>query len=198
MNARIARGLAALFPALALAGCLSLGAEPPASLLNLTAEARAPVGSETSGTRENALAVEEPQVPAEIDVLRVPVRVSDTELAYLKDAVWVDKPARLFRRMLAETLRMRTSRLVIDSDDPSLFAESHLRGTLREFGYDASRSAVIVRFDAIRQGASGAVETQRFEVVEEGVLAKPAPVGAALNRASNEVARQVADWIGGA
>ncbi len=187
--------LAALVPVLALGGCLSLGVEPPDSLLNLTAEASVPAGSEQSGTRAEALAIHEPNVPAEVDVLRVPVRVSDTELAYLQDAVWVEKPARLFRRLVAETVRVRTGRFVIDGDDPSLFAESHLRGVLREFGYDAATSSVVVRFDAIKQRNGGAVEAKRFEAIESGVIAKPGPVGAALNRASNEVARQVADWL---
>lgn len=195
MNSSQAWKFAALAPAFALAGCLSLGAEPPASLLNLTPEMSAPAGSEQSGTRAEALAIHEPNVPAEVDVLRVPVRVSDTELAYLQDAVWVEKPARLFRRLVAETVRVRTGKFVIDGDDPSLFAESHLRGVLREFGYDAATTSVVVRFDAIKQRDGGAVEAKRFEAIEAGVIAKPGPVGAALNRASNEVARQVADWL---
>lgn len=196
MNANHAIRLAVLAPALLLSGCISLGSEPPESLLNLTAEARAPAGAALSGTRDTALAVHEPQVPAEIDVLRVPVRVNETELAYLEDAVWVEKPARLFRRMLAETIRVRTDTLVIDGDDPSLFTENHLRGTLRSFGFDVASGSVVVRYDAIRQGAGGVVETRRFEAVEPGVPAEAAPVGMALNRASNEVARQVADWLG--
>ena len=187
--------LAVLVPAFALAGCVSLGAKPPESLLNLASEASVPAGSEQNSTRTEALVIHEPSVPAEVDVLRVPVRVSDTELAYLQDAVWVEKPARLFRRLVAETVRVRTGRLVIDGDDPSLFAENHLRGTLREFGYDAARSSVVVQFDAIKQSDGGGVETKRFEAVEGGVIAKPGPVGAALNRAANEVARQVADWL---
>jgi len=189
--------LAVVAPALALAGCLSLGAEPPESLLNLTSEASAPAGSAQVGTRATALAIHEPQVPAEIDVLRVPVRVSETELAYLQDAVWVEKPARLFRRLLAETVRVRTDRLVIDGNDPGLFAESHVRGTLRSFGYDVATGSVVVRYDAIRQSDGGNVESRRFEAVEQGIPAEAAPVGAALNRAANEVAREVADWLAG-
>lgn len=196
MNFSQAWKLAALAPTLALAGCLSLGAEPPAILLNLTSEASAPAGSEQTGSRAEALAIHEPHVPAEVDVLRIPVRVSDTELAYLQDAVWVEKPARLFRRLVAETVRVRTGRFAIDGDDPSLFAENHLRGTLREFGYDAATSSVVVRYDAIKQRGDGPVEAKRFEAIESGVIAKPGPVGAALNRTSNEVARQVADWLG--
>lgn len=187
--------IAALAPALALAGCVSFGGEVPDSLLTLTPDLTAPAGSGQSGTRENAIAVHEPEVPAEVDVLRIPVRIDNANIAYLEDASWVEKPARLFRRLLAETIRVRGNRLVIDGDDPSFFASTHLRGTLREFGYDAARGAVVVRFDAIRQNDGGSVETRRFEAIEEGILAEAGPVGDALNRAANEVAQQAADWM---
>ncbi len=185
-----------LASALLMTGCISLGAEPPESLLNLTSEAAVPAGSTASASRDEALAIYEPEVPAKIDVLRVPVQVTATEIAYLEEAVWVEKPARLFRRLLAETVRVRTGKLVLDADDPGLSAQSRLRGVLREFGYDARTSTVVVRFDAIRRDAEGTIETQRFEAVENGVLPQAGPVGAALNRAANDVARQVADWVG--
>lgn len=184
-----------LAPALALAGCVSFGGEVPDSLLTLTPDITAPAGSGQSGTRENAIAIHEPEVPAEVDVLRIPVKLNSSNIAYLEDAAWVEKPARLFRRLLAETVRVRGNRLVIDGDDPSFFASTHLRGTLREFGYDASRSTVIVRFDAIRQNEGGTVETQRFEAIEEGIAPSAGPVGMALNRAANSVAQQAADWL---
>lgn len=183
--------------ALTLAGCVSFGGEVPDNLLTLTPDMSAPAGSGHRGTRENAIAIHEPEVPAEVDVLRVPVRVDAVNIAYLKDATWVEKPARLFRRLLAETVRVRTDRLVIDGDDPSLFAETHLRGTLREFGFDAVRGAVVVRFDAVRHAGDGHVETQRFEAIEPGVAPEAGAVGFALNRAANDVAKQVADWMAG-
>jgi cholesterol transport system auxiliary component len=191
---KIAR-IAALVPAMTLAGCVSFGGEVPDSLLTLTPDMTAPAGSGQSGTRENAIAIHEPEVPAEVDVLRVPVKLGNSNIAYLQDASWVEKPARLFRRLLAETIRVRGNRLVIDGDDPSLFAATHVRGTLREFGYDAVRGAVIVRFDAIRQNDGGNVDSQRFEAVEEGIPASAGAVGPALNRAANEVAQQAADWM---
>ena len=201
MIARRTIRLAALAPMLAplllLAGCISFGGEVPDSLLTLTPDLSAPAGSGHSGTRENAIAIHEPEVSAEIDVLRVPVRIDAANVAYLKGATWVEKPALLFRRLLAETIRARADRMVIDGDDPSLFAETHLRGTLREFGYDAPREAVVVRFDAIRQTSNGKVETQRFEAVEPGIASEVGEVGFALNRAANDVAKQVSDWTAG-
>lgn len=183
--------------ALALSGCISLSAEPPESLLTLTATASVPSGAVTSGTSATALRILEPEVPQRLAVTRVPVQVDATEVAYLKDAVWVEKPSRLFRRLLAETIRARSGRMVIDSDDPALLATAQLRGTLREFGYDVPSGSVVVRFDAIRDAANGGVETRRFESIIPGVAAEAGPVGTALNRAANDVAGQVAEWMAG-
>ncbi|MEL7319491.1 MAG: ABC transporter, partial [Pseudomonadota bacterium] len=73
--------------ALALSGCVSLGVEVPESLLTLSSEATAPVGSSAEAGGEDmagAIAVLTPEVPAKLDVLRVPVNVSATEIAYLE------------------------------------------------------------------------------------------------------------------
>jgi cholesterol transport system auxiliary component len=40
------------------------------------------------------------------------------------------------------------------------------------------------------------VQSQRFESVVPGVIAKPGPVGVALNQAANDVAAQIAEWVG--
>lgn len=181
---------------LALASCVSLGgAEPPDSLLTLTPANSAPAGAEISAARGEALALHEPSVPAELDVLRVPVRIDDANLAYLKDAVWIERPSQLFRRLLAETIRTQSERVVLPGGDPSATGSMQLRGTLARFGYDASESAVVVRFDASLLTTDGKVQQQRFEVVETGVAAEAASVGPALNRAANDVAVQIADWL---
>lgn len=185
--------------ALALSGCVSFGAtEPPESLLTLNATAVAPAGSSAStgvSEEDGAIAVLTPETPAKLNVLRVPVTVSATEIAYLQEAVWVEKPARLFRRMLGETLRARGNTLVLDSDDTPKLASQTLRGTLYDLGYDAQTSSVIVRYDAIRTSAAGVVESRRFEASESGVLPEAVSVGPALNRVANTVAGEVADWM---
>ncbi|MBX7492267.1 ABC-type transport auxiliary lipoprotein family protein [Qipengyuania sp. 1NDW9] len=189
------RKLAVLAPALLLAGCLSFGSEPPDSLLTLTPSATAPAGTGGSSASGSAIALVEFQAPAAIDVTRVPVQVSDTEIAYLKEAVWVEKPARLFRRLIAETIRTRSNRVVVDGDDPGALASNRLTGTLRQFGYDARTGSVVVVFDAVRPGEGSAVETRRFEATVPGVAADVRSVGPALNSAANDVAGQVADWV---
>lgn len=191
--------LLALPLTLILAGCISLGAEPPASLLTLNPETRAPVGAGAAPAENRpVIAVLAIDTPAKLDVLRVPVSVTNTELAYLQEAFWVEKPARLFRRLLGETIRARGNAMVIDGDDTSALATLTLRGTLIDMGYDAQGAAAVVRFDAVRIGKEGEVVTRRFEARETGVPAEARAVGAALNVAANRVAAEVADWAAGA
>lgn len=193
---KTAKTLAILAPALLLGGCVSFGAEPPASLLTLTPAATAPAGTGASSSAGTAIMLSDFEAPAALDVTRVPVQASDTEIAYLKDAVWVEKPARLFRRLVAETIRTRSNRMVIEGDDPGALAETRLTGTLRQFGYDARSSSVVVVFDAVQPGEGNAVTTRRFEAVVPGVAPDVISVGPALNQAANDVAGQVADWVG--
>ena len=190
------KALLSVLLALPLAGCISLGAEPPEQLLTLTAAQTAPAGSATSGDPASALAVLEPGADQRLDVTRVPVQVSDSSLAYLKDAVWVDRPAVLFERLLVETIRARGDRLVVGESDLGYAAATKLSGQLLDMGYDAASGSVIVRYDAVLQQPEGQVRTQRFESRVSGVAADAASVAPALNQAANEVAAQVADWVG--
>lgn len=179
-----------------LSGCISIGGEPPAKLLTLTSTSAPIAGSSRAGGEGNAIALTEFEAPAAIDVLRVPVRINRSELAYLQDATWVERPQRLFRRLIAETLRARTDRVVIDGDDPGVAATTRLTGVVREFGYDATTSSVVVRFDAMRMEPGGAgVTTRRFEAVVPNVAPQSGPVGEALNQAANQVADEVAAWL---
>jgi len=180
---------------LALPGCVSLGGDPPESLLTLSPQARAPAGPSVSGGERPVIAVLTIDTPAKLDVLRVPVAVSETELAYLQEAFWVEKPARLFRQLVGETIRARGAAMVIDGDGTATLATMTLRGTLIDMGYDAPQSAVVVRFDAVLVSDDGTVTTRRFEARETGVPAEGRAVGAALNSAANRVAAEVADWV---
>jgi cholesterol transport system auxiliary component len=189
---------------LALTGCVSLGggAEPPESLFTLTPATSAPAGSGVvAGVEGSAgsIAVLSPEVPAKLDVLRVPVNVSDSEVAYLQNAVWIQKPARLFRRLLGETLRTASGDpqtiLVLDTSDTPLRPTQTLRGTLIDLGYDPATSSVVVRFEAVHTLDDGRVLSRRFEAREEGILAEAASVGPALNEAANTVASDVAAWV---
>lgn len=180
----------------ALAGCISLGAEPPEQLLTLTPANPAPAGTGSSGNVEGALAILDLQAPQKLNVTRIPVVIDGSSLAYLKDAEWVEKPAQLFGRLLADTLRDKGNRLVVSGTDLEYAASSKLSGRLSAMDYVPSRGAAVVRFDAVLQTGEGRILTRRFESEVTGVPAEAGAVGAALNRAANDVAAQVAEWVG--
>lgn len=180
-----------------LGGCVSLGGgKVPATLLTLSAEAAAPAGTTTAAAIAQAVLVMEPETDKRLAVLRVPVQVDTAQVAYLKDAQWVERPSRLFRSLLAETLRADGKRLVIEDDQRAMAAGERLSGRLLEMGFDAREMAVVVRFDAMLTRGSE-VRTRRFEATVPGVAARPEEVGSALNKAANDVAGQVAEWMAG-
>jgi cholesterol transport system auxiliary component len=197
-STKIGTGILAVAAALSLSGCISLGAKPPEELLRLTPSESAAVGTTSSGQLSEAIVVLDPEADRGLDVLRVPVTVDASSVAYLKDALWIEKPTRQFRSLLAETLRSRTGKLVVEGGDFEVTGRTLIGGRLLQMGYDAQASAVVVRFDAIRTDRGGTpIQSKRFEAVVNGVEAKAKPVGAALNQAANDVARQVADWVKG-
>ena len=197
---RFSRLLAGVMPATAamlLTGCISLGeGEAPDQLLTLTASAMAPAGAAAQGQMSGALSVTEPTVPQHLNLTRVPVRVDGTTLAYLKDAVWVEKPARLFQRVVAETIRARGTRMVVGGGELDYAAQTQLAGELWAMEYDATTGEVLVRYDAVLRLPGGEVRTRRFESRVTGVAADAVSVAPAINSAANDVAAQVADWVG--
>ena len=194
----LSKPLALALGAALLSGCVSIGgdAEVPEQLLTLTASASAPAGSSASGDMSTALAVNAPSVPQHLNVVRVPVRVSGSSIAYLQDAVWVEKPAALFQRVLSETIRAGGDRLVVGGGELEYAAQTQLGGELLALDYDPARSAVIIRYDAVLRLPDGSLRTQRFESEESGVLPEAYSVAPALNRIANDVAAQVAEWVG--
>lgn len=181
---------------LLLSGCISMGGKVPAQLIALTPAESSPAGAMGGGSLAEAMIVLDPDTDRRLDQQRVAVQVDDANVAYLKDAQWVERPARQFRRLLAEAIRTKSGRLVLEGADSETGAKSALSGRLLDMGYDARSSSVVVRFDAVRQDSSGAVSARRFEAVIPGISPKAQPVAVALNRAANDVARQVAEWVG--
>lgn len=177
-----------------LGGCVSFGPKAPPTLFDLTAESPAPAGAGQSGTLASALVVEVPEAPLSLAVTRVPVQIDASNLAYVKDAGWVERPARLLQRLLAETIRAKGSRLVLESE-PGTGASEVLSGRLLAMGFDAQSNTAVVRLDAMRTTKGGQVQVKRFEASQPATV-EPATLGPALNRAANDVARQVAEWVG--
>ena len=184
--------------AMLLSSCVSIGAggDPPEQLITLTPRSSAPAGAASAGAVESAIAVLEPEVEDRLDVNRVPVLIDPSSVAYLQNAFYVDRPARLFQSLLAETLRASTGRLVFSGNDPGLARRTRLYGRLVEMGYDAQAMAVIVTYDAVRVDPEGEVSAQRFSHTVPGIAPDSLSVAPALNDAANEVAASVAQWMG--
>jgi len=182
---------------LALSGCLGLGggSKAPASLFNLTSASPASAGAEMSGKVEDAIMVLDPDTDRRLAVSRVAVQVDASNVAYLADAQWVEHPARLFGALLAESIRAKGKRLVFTSEEALGSGRTRLGGRLIDMGYDARSQSAVVRYEAVRVGPGGAMASKRFEAVIPGISAKPAMIGPAINRAANQVAAEVADWV---
>ncbi len=186
----------AAFLALPLAGCISFGAKPPPSLLTLTAATPIAAGTTQAAPGAGTITIATPTVPQEISSVRVPVHATATTVAYLKDAQWVEAPNRLFARLLSDAVTTRTGRIVVGN---RMFGEpgATMAGELRHFGVDAPSSSVVVTFDASLIRDSGRpLEKRRFEARVPVTAVLPNEVGLALNQAANQVAGDVADWVG--
>lgn len=184
-------------PLLLLSACVSFGDKAPPQLLTLTSDAAPTAGAMAQASVTEAIVVEAPTVERTLDQVRVPVQVSDSAIAYVQDAVWADKPARLFRGVLAETLAAKSGRLVLDQVETGSERGMMLSGQLQRFGYDEGLRAVVVRYDAVIRKPGSPLRKQRFEASVPVANVDAVSVGAALNRAANTVAGNVAAWVAG-
>lgn len=189
--------LALSVTACSIGGLLGGGGKTPAYLLTLTPSAPAPASVVRSANAGEAVTIAVPVIPKELRTNRVPAQMGETAVAYIEDLQWVDTPDRLFQDLLEETVLRTTSRVVIDPQQSTLDPGLVVSGRLTSFGYEAGRGTVLVRYDAALSTAGGSrVETRRFEA-RAPADGTAATVGSALNAAANEVALQVAQWIGG-
>ena len=181
----------------ALGGCVSFGgAEPPPYLLSLKPDQKLSAGAMQSGPQTGSLVVALPAAPQKLNTIRVPVQTSGMGIAYLKDAVWVDKPARLFQDLLSETIAARNGLLVLTAAQAGGRAETYITGELVNFDLDGPSLTVTVTYDAVKMTKDKPVAKKRFEDSESVFAAEPGPVGEGLNRAANKVAADVAEWVG--
>lgn len=196
----LSRVVAPALLALAIGGCslggMLGGGKAPATLLTLTPEAPATGEFTRSASAGQAVTIGTPVISKELRTVRIPVRISPTDVQYVTDAQWVDTPDRLFGGLLAETIRRTTSRVVLDPALTGLDPGLIVSGELQSFGYDAATGQAVVRFDGALSTAGGTrVETRRFEATAPSD-GSAASIGPALNRAANEVATKVAAWVG--
>lgn len=199
---KLPRIVAPVALAVALSGCslgglLGGGGKEPVTLLTLTPEAADPGQIQRTATAGQAVTIAAPVVAKELRTNRIPVQVTPTDVQYVTDAQWIDTPDRLFQGLVAETVRRTTNRVVLSSKQAALDPGLVVNGELQRFGYDASTGQVIVQYDGALSTEGGTrVESRRFTATapSDGTAAS---VGPALNRAANQVASEIARWIGG-
>ncbi len=189
--------LPALTAALLLSGCISFAAAPPPSLLTLTPDSPLATGQTSNSATAATILIQLPSVPASLASARVPVQTTPTEIAYVKEAIWSEPPARLFARLLADTIGSQTGRVVLTPAQSMLDPGARLGGELRSFGLDAATGDAVVTYDAtLIRGGSTSFEKRRFEAREPVGSVTPQTTGLAINRAANRVAAEVATWVG--
>lgn len=194
---------APIIAALALAGCgplVQVGGNAPApdALLVLRADAPPPQWAGPTAVGDT-LAVAIPDVPAELQTLRLPVQLTGATVQYLAGASWAEQPNRQFQRLLADTLT-GAGVAVLDTRQGGVTPARSLTGHLREFGLDVRGAPVVrVRYDAQLAGPRGAgtVALRSFVAEEKVASQQPAVVAAALNRAANRLAGEVTAWVKG-
>jgi cholesterol transport system auxiliary component len=179
-----------------LSSCVSFGGgKAPAALLVLSAANTVKNGTAQAGPARAALVVLQPEVPRKLDSNRVPVQVDSSSIAYLKGAIWADKPARLMQMLLMETIAAKNGRLVLNEIDAGGKAEEFVSGSLVEFGVDASTLEAVVIYDAVKLVRGKEVQKRRFEARTAMGAIEAGPAGNALNKAANIVASDIAAWL---
>lgn len=201
-NPGIWRATLIAMAAFTVAGCgplVQIGAKsPPAEALLLVEATVATAPQAQVAVKGPTLTVDLPQLPSPLQTLRVAVRTSENEIQYLTAASWAETPNRLLQRLIADTLTGRGV-AVIDRSRANAVADAALSGTLREFTLDVrnpSAPMVIVRFDAqlTRAGTARPLGIRRFDASEPVRSEAPVDVAAALSRASNRLAAELANW----
>jgi cholesterol transport system auxiliary component len=185
--------------ALSTAACVNIGGgKPPVSLLTLTSLASLAANDMRSAKAGEPITIDVPGVPMAIANTRVAVSDGPVAIAYVKDAVWVEPPARLFQRILSETVAAKTGKVVLDPRQFAVDPGIKLSGQLKSFGIDAAAGQAVIIYDAVITRDKGkSVNTKRFEARRPVAVVTAASSGTALNAAANEIAAEVATWVAG-
>ncbi len=182
-----------------LGGCsLGLSTKAPPFLLTLTPSSVPSANEGVLVQAGDALSVSVPFAPQSIATTRLPVAQGQTAIAFVKDAVWVEPPPRLFQRLLSETIRAKNGRTVLDPRQFNAGPTATLSGHLLRFDIEERGARAVVVYDATISGEKDRpVRSRRFEARVPAGTIEARSAGDALNRAANEVATQVADWLKG-
>ncbi|MBO9715227.1 ABC-type transport auxiliary lipoprotein family protein [Sphingomonas sp.] len=202
MTKRSSLPAALLVPALALplSACISFGAKPPPSMLTLAPAAALAPDTTQSVAQSHTITIAQLGYPQELATTRVPVHTGATDVAYIKDAQWVELPSRMFARLLVDTVTAKTGRVVLGYRQSLANPGARLGGDVRAFGIEAGGTGggqAVVAFEAtLIRSDDASYEKRRFEARVPVASIDPASAGVALNEAANKVAADIAAWVG--
>ncbi len=183
--------------ALPLTACVSFGEKPPARLMTLTADQSVAADQAKTASDGQAITILAPSVPQALATTRIAVNDGPNAIAYVKDAAWVETPARLFRAVLAEKIAAATGRVVLDPRQTTVDPGVRITGQLQRFGLDAPQNQAVAIYDAVlARPGDGPVETRRFEARVPVASQDGGAVAVGLNTATNQIAGELATWIG--
>ncbi len=191
------RAILGLLAFLPLAGCISFSPKPPPRLMALSATTPLAAGPAITTTDKQAIAIARLSAIPALGTQRVLVTDGNTEIAYLKGGLWSAQPTDLFRGLLSETITVKTGRVVTDPRMLQIQPNTRLAGQLSAFGLDGPGNMVVVTFDAtLAHEGTDQIQSRRFSARVPVSSEQPELVAMALNQAANQVAGDVADWIG--
>lgn len=199
--------------ALAASGCTLLPESQPLVVYQLPATVAAPgsMPSVAGATARPAmparagiagpdLRVAMPEGNGLVSTTRILVLPRGNEVSAYAGARWVDAAPRLLRDRLARELRAGGGLASVSVNGQSL-ADLELTSELGafqvEYGHDGLAPAVRIAMDAalVHPGASRIVATRRFEIVRRVTGADVSQAVEAFGHASDELARQVNEWV---
>jgi cholesterol transport system auxiliary component len=184
-----------------LSGCsislIGKASPPPPFLMNLTTTAEnTPKPSESRVVKAlDVVVISLPTVPQALAQNRVPVTRDGTAIAYLTGGSWVEQPAKLFHRLMSETVRARTGRHVLDLRQFPGEPGAVVSGQLIHMDVEENTKKVFMVYEATVVTADKRVRTRRFETSEPVAAIEAKAVADALNTAANRMAGDVASWI---
>jgi cholesterol transport system auxiliary component len=187
--------------ALLLSGCsislIGKASPPPPFLMNLiTTSDNTPKAGESRAVRaSDVVVISLPTVPQALAQNRVPVTRDGTAIAYLTGGSWVEQPAKLFHRLLSETVRARTGRHVLDLRQFPGEPGAIVSGQLIHMDVEENTKQVVMVYEATVVTTDKRVRTRRFQTSEPVVAIEAKAVADALNIAANRMTSDVAAWV---
>jgi cholesterol transport system auxiliary component len=144
------------------------------------------------------LRVEDFEAPAELASSRMAIQVGAQEVRYLAGMQWTDRPARLMRGLIADSLRQSSTAPVLVTGQADVTTGLRISGRLTRFHALAPTglaTEVSVGLELMLLKGSSIAASRRFSVTEPSSSDRPADLAAAFNRATGRITTEATNWI---